>query len=703
MTTAEPSARRGRAWHLATPAALAALLLVGLFIAGAFAALVLGHTASMGLPLDDSYIYLTYARQLGRGELFSYVPGGGYSAGATSAVWPLLLAPFWALGARGHALVWVSYALCAALYALTAVGVWHVVRKVADAPAAAAAALWLLALAPFAWTCLSGMEVALASSLLVAMIALLLSQPAAGPPSWRLAVVLAAASLSRPEAMALVVGVVVVAAVARLRTRSYPAAAAWLAPLAAPAAWLLANKLWAGNALPNTGVAKSHFYQPGFDLTYWWDMLLTTSARMAHGLFVDEKSPFSWPSLVLVAWVVGAYRILRWARREQRYLVGLVIALAPAAMAMAVVASSGMWSFQNYRYITPAFALLAVSVGAALAAPGWLLRWRRGRLVWSLALALGAGLYARAAWPRLVADARLFAQGAIDTNTQVVAIGQHLRAHLPAARVMLHDAGAIAYYGEGHVHDMLGLVTNRQAGVANHGPGSRLEFLEELAPAARPTHFAYYPSWLGAPEFFGEVLLETPLGPALEPRRLVGGGNMQLLTARWELAGKGEQPLAPHPGWRVVDRVDVASLASERAHAWRGELGRRKLGDPTARWSLVGRHQAGPGPLMLDGGRTIRGGRERFTLRLDARRPTRLLLRTGGPAAPPWHERLPAPVALTLHEDGGADRALGTVTLPVPDGPFVELAFELPAGVTAVRSLAALPYRSFHWFALQPE
>jgi len=67
--------------------------------------MTLAHTRPMGLPLDDSYIYLTYAKQFGRGQPFTYFPGGGYSAGSTSVLWPMLLAPFWTLGARGHALL----------------------------------------------------------------------------------------------------------------------------------------------------------------------------------------------------------------------------------------------------------------------------------------------------------------------------------------------------------------------------------------------------------------------------------------------------------------------------------------------------------------------------------------------------------------------------------------------------------------------
>ena len=176
---------------------------------------------------------------------------------------------------------------------------------------------------------------------------------------------------------------------------------------------------------------------------------------------------------------------------------------------LAVIASSGLWSFQNYRYIAPAFPLLAILVGCALAPPRTLPRRvargsrgtarRRGRR--------SSGVRARGACPAVRADMLLFAQGAMDTNTQVVAIGHYIHDKLPDASVMFHDAGAIAYYGDGEVYDMLGLVTNHQAGIANNGPGARFEFLESLPPEQRPTHFAYYPAWMGTADFYGDVLL----------------------------------------------------------------------------------------------------------------------------------------------------------------------------------------------------
>jgi hypothetical protein len=305
--------------------------------------------------------------------------------------------------------------------------------------------------------------------------------------------------------------------------------------------------------------------------------------------------------------------------------------------------------------------------------------------------------------PGLVAGVRLYAQGVMDTNTQVVAIGEYVHRKLPDARIMFHDAGAIAYYGDGPVYDMLGLVTNHQAEVAINGPGARFEFLESLPPDQRFTHFAYYPAWLGTTEFFGDDLFHTTLHPGFAASRLAGELDMQILTANWDHAGTGERPFTPHDGWKLVDRVDVADIASEAAHGWTGALGRRNLGDPTARWTIVGRDTGAHG-LILDGGRTIRGGLERFTVAIDPRKPARLILRTGGALAYPYHEAITQPVPLQIFDDAGTELAHATLPAPTRAGGFIEVDFALAAGAPrTLHTVAPGPYRAFHWFVLQPE
>jgi hypothetical protein len=252
---------------------------------------------------------------------------------------------------------------------------------------------------------------------------------------------------------------------------------------------------------------------------------------------------------------------------------------------------------------------------------------------------------------------------------------------------------------------MLGLVTNHQAEVALNGPGSRFEQLESLPPEQRPTLFAYYPTWLGVPDFYGEPLLHTMVRGQFSPgdrQRLTGGADMEVFEASWDHVGTAERPLVPQPGWTMVDRVDVADLESERAHRWRGALGERRLGDPSARWSFVER-EVGPFGLAIDGGRTIRGKHESFALAVTPGRPVRLIARSGGARAIPLQDPT-GTVDIVVYD--AAEHALARTSIPAADGLFEEIAIDLPAPPTSKLALdieATGAYRVYHWFALQPE
>jgi hypothetical protein len=65
-----------------------------------------GHPA---VPLDDAFIHFQYAKRLASGHFFSYVDGEGYSSGATSLLWPMLLAPLYLVGLRGLSIIWGAW------------------------------------------------------------------------------------------------------------------------------------------------------------------------------------------------------------------------------------------------------------------------------------------------------------------------------------------------------------------------------------------------------------------------------------------------------------------------------------------------------------------------------------------------------------------------------------------------------------------
>ncbi|MGH7314006.1 MAG: hypothetical protein ACREJV_12600, partial [Candidatus Rokuibacteriota bacterium] len=142
---------------LATALPLAAFLAAERWIAGA-----------PGLPLDDAWIHLHFARNLAEGAGFSYNPGTPV-AGSTAPLWTLLLGgTFTVFGPSLLAtkVLGVALTVTAALVTRRAALAWG-----AAPLAATGAAVALLWTAAFAWGALSAMEVSLAALLVSAALA----------------------------------------------------------------------------------------------------------------------------------------------------------------------------------------------------------------------------------------------------------------------------------------------------------------------------------------------------------------------------------------------------------------------------------------------------------------------------------------------------------------------------------------------------
>src|SRR3989449_11277409 len=126
-------------------------LLVALAAAVPLAIFVLGErriAGASGLPLDDSWIHLHFARNLAEGAGFVYNPGVPV-AGSTAPLWTLLLAAAFALFGPSIVIVkviGVALTLAAGVVTRQAALAWG-----ASAPAALAAAFAVLWTGPLAW------------------------------------------------------------------------------------------------------------------------------------------------------------------------------------------------------------------------------------------------------------------------------------------------------------------------------------------------------------------------------------------------------------------------------------------------------------------------------------------------------------------------------------------------------------------------
>ena len=144
-----------RPWvSVAAPIALATAVLARAAIARVYAKV--GHA---GASLDDAYIHFQYARALAEGHPSRFQAGEPTTSGATSLLWPVLLAPFWLAGMRDEAILWPAWGMSFVALGALAYEARAITQKLAGDAAAVGVAAMVIAFPAFTWFAASGMEV----------------------------------------------------------------------------------------------------------------------------------------------------------------------------------------------------------------------------------------------------------------------------------------------------------------------------------------------------------------------------------------------------------------------------------------------------------------------------------------------------------------------------------------------------------------
>ncbi len=541
-------------------------------------------------PLDDTYIYFGCARSFAEGAPFAWYPGNGYGSGCTSALYPMLLAPLWAVGLRGSAL-----GVGAFVIALLCLGdLARSLRRVAEEhPASWLFPLLVVAVPVLSWSWFSGMETALAGAVIGR--ALLACRRALGAhpdgrrgAQRRAGYWLAGALLTRPELLPFALA----CAVALAYRGGALSALGSLVRVGGPGVTALvvqasANRLFTGEWAQAGGIRKALWSSPfatDGDVAIAWlsNLVVLVDQALVRGLGGTWLA-YAFPALVLAAVALPRHRAVA------------LPALLGAVGALAVVCLNATARYQNYRYAAPTLVLLLVTAALGVDA---LARVRAARVGWGapLALALSA-LAALAPATQRLAQTEHFARASANIVEQHVEVARRLRAlEPPARRVMVNDAGVIPYLADVPPLDGLGLGGFRGLPFARasvHGQPAVVELIERLPPDERPDVMALYAPWWGETvDRFGTRIDAV----RIEHNVICGHDEVVLYRADWSLLG----PAATSRGAAAdaLDAVDVADLVSERAHAFRFPA-------PRGGWVVGDARTDARGVMRYDGGRSL--------------------------------------------------------------------------------------------------
>jgi hypothetical protein len=559
----------------------------------------------LSAPLDDAFIYFQYAKNLVHGHFFEYVAGEGYSSGATSFLYAFLLAPF-ALIFRGISLVIPTYIGGMACLYFCGLFIFGIIKKLTDSvPAAIFGAALYLTNGNILWGFFSGMEIGIFSLLLAANLYIMVN----GEKPLKQALLLCLLAVVRPEGFIVVVALAALKLLNKIFDPKNEKFLPYLLPLAAGSVYFLINRHFTGDFMPNTMRAKS-----SFSLNYYiftevlkdsWNYYLDFLNRVFNG-----GAEHYFPKYVFFVFLIGMMPGVARELKEKKAGLFTVSFLWFFLGVMSTVFSS-FATVHNYRYTMPFVIIFVVFLSYGI------------KLMLDKAAELSAGRarFLPAAvfsfffifnFFTIAANAVDFGRDCRDILAQSISAGKWVKANIPPGeRVAINDAGAITYFSDARVYDLVGLVTNGEAKNFRDGLATVFEELEHVRPKYWMVHLGWF-------NYEGYTVFKKPRMTTFniekEPAYFVVGSPEVGVETDFTLFNSGDTMKTDHTekkSFVQADSVDIADIRDETKHNYR-IFAKRVPQVPGTLFEEA--ETAGvKGGRVLEGGR-ITGGGEEFTV-----------------------------------------------------------------------------------------
>lgn len=589
-----------------------------IFLIYAFTSLAAGRGEFL-LPLDDVYIHFQYAKQMANGQPYIYNPGHPPTSGATSFIYPYLLAAGYLLGFQDLNLsLWAM--IVGALALLGSLWVVYNLLKAFDAPDWLAVMIALIfgLTGPVSWHFMSGMETGLmilfTLATLYGVVTLSLR---------RFIISAALLALTRPEGGVLAVIAAAVFTVSRTSAiRETPQSIRknplLFVPVLAVFVQPFVNLLMTGSVVATGNSVKSIFGT----VPFYWDMVIGRILENFARMWVEFITGVSPREGLYIPYLVGplalAFLIGGLFSRKYRLINALLLLWLLAGTASIATLDTAFWHFKRYQM--PLIALLFPLAGWAL------LEIQRTGIKYALQLLLGAGLILT-----LTTGAAFVHHFALNVNyvyLQPLQMTRWLQANTAEdAVIAVHDVGMMRYMGGRTTLDMVGLTTLGAAAYWRNGPGSIAEFLIQERPdyiASYGKGHGYGLELIANTPIYGSPLAEFPVD--LDPNYNVAlAADFQgIYQPDWDViaARRSVQPsLNSYIDFERADginelSVNVADIGSEnyRAYTWASKAG-ELLGFPSDLHELHYPHCETEDCQFIDGGRRI-DAQEQFSFDL---------------------------------------------------------------------------------------
>lgn len=546
-----------------------------IFLAYASASLAAGRGTFL-MPLDDTYIHFQYAKQLALGQPFVYNPGQPATSGATSLLYPFVLAAGYLLGFQDLNLgPWAM--IVGTLALLGSMALIYRLAEVYDAPAGLAvlAALSFALTGAVAWHFMSGMETGLMILLTLATLYTVITGRL-----WWFVGCASALTLMRPEGgilAALAVGVMVVTPHPQPLSPGGGERAKPASPLQTRRIYLLipvlmlgvqplVNLIFTGSVVATGSSVKSILATVP---SYWNDVLRRILDNFAR-MWIEwgtgsspREGMYVWAGISIAA-VVGLIALL--TDRQRRWIGLLILAWLVVGAGMIATLETAFWHFKRYQM--PLMALffplatwgvtyVARVVGAHGGVP-----FQRYSIYTLCGLVFVPVVFTTPAfWRHFVLNVHY-------VYAQPYQMALWLREHTPEDVVIaVHDVGLMRYAGGRTTLDMVGLTTPGAAAYWRSGPGAVAEFLLDQRPdyiASYGHGHGYGLGMIADTSIYGEPLVTFPVKLDDHFNVALAADTQGIYQPDWERIAPGRDDFSPD-----VQILDVANLESEAQFDYR--------------------------------------------------------------------------------------------------------------------------------------
>lgn len=542
-----------------------------------------GADGRLAPPLDDTFIHFQYARQMAAGHPFEYNTGDPPSSGASSFIYPFLLAPAFLLGLDGQKPLLFADLLNFLSHLGSVLLLYGLALRLGGRPLALFASILLLLNGRLNYIFLSGMETGLFIFSLVAFFWLLSRDLDVGRFIW-LAVVGSFAALLRPEGHIImsVLCVLTLVLVWRRAGRLQSQHLWLLVPVLAGLIPYLANLLMTGQLQFNTAASKSIWYLPYApfyeNLSHTVGWAITEVKNTYLGLEIG-RSPF--PLLALPVAVLGAgvalsgvrYRFLH-AALVLTFLLGTALALMlppihfnryhmPYDFIFLLYMAIGVVALVRLALLAVGLARTEVrDVGETVVLPR-----HSSRPMWWAGTAVAVMLL-----PQFVSYFFALGDSARDIYHQQMTFSEWVKQYTPPdARIGVNDTGAHKYISDRYVIDLIGLTNNRLQGAYFGGWGTIYDRLAAMPEQERPTHLLIHPNVFlnGVDESVAGNLITPMYSIGVQNPIITAGSVETLYRVNWEYALLGEsQTYVLQRDKQPLDMLNVGDVADEKRHGY---------------------------------------------------------------------------------------------------------------------------------------